>query len=152
VIDLLAVHRSLITHEIIQKRNPLAATARRAGWIGCNILLHLIPPEGRISVIQNGTTVAKADSRARFSAAERLTCQLPTNRSWSRSLLNILHRLPKGSFSLATVYRFEDELVSLYPHNQHIRAKIRQQLQVLRDAGLLIFEGRGKYRLRYELV
>jgi hypothetical protein len=31
---------------------------------------------------------------------------------------------------------------------RHVRDKIRQQLQVLRDLNLLEFTGRGKYRLR----
>ena len=32
--------------------------------------------------------------------------------------------------------------------NRHVRDKIRQQLQVLRDLGLLEFRGDGSYRLR----
>lgn len=32
----------------IEKRPPLASTARRAGWVGCNILLTEIPPDARI--------------------------------------------------------------------------------------------------------
>jgi len=32
--------------------------------------------------------------------------------------------------------------------NRHVRAKIRQQLQILRDLGSLHFLGRGRYRLR----
>src|SRR4051794_19769738 len=29
----------------LEKRKPLTLTARRAGWIGCNILLDAIPPD-----------------------------------------------------------------------------------------------------------
>jgi len=36
----------------------------------------------------------------------------------------------------------------LHPNNAHVRDKIRQQLQVLRDLGLLEFLGSGSYRLR----
>jgi len=35
----------------------------------------------------------------------------------------------------------------LYPQNAHVRDKIRQQLQVLRDLRLLEFLGSGSYRL-----
>ena len=35
----------------------------------------------------------------------------------------------------------------LHPDNRHIRDKIRQQLQVLRDAKLLIHVGSGHWRL-----
>jgi type II restriction enzyme len=47
---------------------------------------------------------------------------------------------------LADVYAFEPRLAALYPGNSHVRPKIRQQLQVLRDKGWLAFNGRGTYR------
>jgi type II restriction enzyme len=34
----------------------------------------------------------------------------------------------------------------LHPDNRHVRDKIRQQLQVLRNLGLVEFLGRGRYR------
>jgi type II restriction enzyme len=37
-------------------------------------------------------------------------------------------------------------LQKLHPANRHVRDKIRQQLQVLRDLGLIEFLGRGGYR------
>jgi type II restriction enzyme len=45
------------------------------------------------------------------------------------------------------VYRFENRLAGLHPQNRNIRPKIRQQLQVLRDRGLLEFVERGVYRV-----
>ena len=36
--------------------------------------------------------------------------------------------------------------MALHPDNRHVRDKIRQQLQVLRDLGLVEFLGRGRYR------
>ncbi|MFL5035052.1 MAG: restriction endonuclease, partial [Microvirga sp.] len=51
-------------------------------------------------------------------------------------------------FQLDDVYAFERQLNLVYPNNQHVRPKIRQQLQVLRDYGYLDFTGRGAYRLR----
>jgi type II restriction enzyme len=50
-------------------------------------------------------------------------------------------------FTLADVYGHVDSLAKLHPHNRHVRDKIRQQLQVLRDLGLLQFLGGGSYRL-----
>lgn len=44
--------------------------------------------------------------------------------------------------------RFEQELTALHPKNRHIRPKIRQQLQVLRDRDVLEFLGHGRYRVR----
>jgi type II restriction enzyme len=42
---------------------------------------------------------------------------------------------------------FEDKLGKLYPNNNNVRPKIRQQLQFLRDNGYLEFLSRGRYRL-----
>jgi type II restriction enzyme len=52
----------------------------------------------------------------------------------------------KTEFDLSEVYAFETRLSGLYPMNQHVRQKIRQQLQVLRDCGFIEFLGRGHYR------
>jgi type II restriction enzyme len=35
----------------------------------------------------------------------------------------------------------------LHPLNRNIRPKIRQQLQVMRDHGVLEFLGQGRYRI-----
>lgn len=48
---------------------------------------------------------------------------------------------------LAEVYAFAGELARLHPRNLHVRDKIRQQLQRLRDLGFVEFLGAGKYRL-----
>jgi hypothetical protein len=47
-----------------------------------------------------------------------------------------------SEFTTADAYAFTRELEKLHPDNRHVRDKIRQQLQVLRDAGLLIHLGR----------
>lgn len=67
-------------------------------------------------------------------------------RGWAASLLNLLRQLPDNRFSLNDAYIFESVLAELYPGNRHVRPKIRQQLQVLRDAGIIMFEARGQYR------
>ena len=44
--------------------------------------------------------------------------------------------------------RYTDALAAQYPQNHHVPDKIRQQLQVLRDAGILAFvDNRGTYRV-----
>jgi type II restriction enzyme len=44
---------------MIEKRKPLSSTARRAGWIGCNILLDTIPTSGKIFYIKDGEKQSK---------------------------------------------------------------------------------------------
>jgi type II restriction enzyme len=67
---------------------------------------------------------------------------------WTSDVLNVVRSLNKVEFSLSDVYDHEDELAKLHPSNDHVRDKIRQQLQVLRDRGLLEFlDDDGNYRL-----
>ncbi|MEW6040224.1 MAG: hypothetical protein AB1633_01755 [Elusimicrobiota bacterium] len=35
------------------------------------------------------------------------------------------------------IYKYEEEFKEVYPENKNIKAKIRQQLQFLRDIGLI---------------
>jgi hypothetical protein len=58
-----------------------------------------------------------------------------------------VERIPTNEFTNEEVYAFARELEQLHPDNRHVRDKIRQQLQVLRDAKLLIHTGLGRWRL-----
>ena len=55
---------------------------------------------------------------------------------------------PGDEFTLAAVYGSEVLLKRLHPKNNHIKAKIRQQLQVLQDYEILRFvNNQGVYVL-----
>src|SRR6266571_3422432 len=69
-------------------------------------------------------------------------------RGWLIEVMNCVDSIGKQEFQLDDVYAFESTLSQLYPNNRHVKQKIRQQLQVLRDRGYLDFVGRGYYRLR----
>lgn len=58
----------------------------------------------------------------------------------------VFERLPEGVFKTASVYDYEKEFKQRYPENQHIRDKIRQILQQLRDVGLLEHLGKEGWR------
>ena len=62
-------------------------------------------------------------------------------------MLNVVRRLNKTEFTNADVYAFESELKILHPGNDHIQDKIRQKLQVLRDADFLTHSKRGVWGL-----
>ena len=59
VTNLFVVPKHFFVREIIEERRPLAETARRKGWIGCNILLNQIPNSGKIFIVRNGQPQAK---------------------------------------------------------------------------------------------
>ena len=132
----------------IEKRKPLAPTARRAGWVGCNILLHAIPPDARIKIVTDGMPVAPGVVREQYARIRPLAKLDTKQRGWTLDVLNVVRSLGKKEFDLAEVYESEEKLAKLHPANRHVRDKIRQQLQVLRGLGFLEFLGRGDYRMR----
>lgn len=132
----------------IEKRPPLAKTARRAGWVGCNILLTEIPPDARIPLVVNGKPANPKSAREQYARVRPLQKLRPEMRGWTLDILNLVRSLHKQTFSLSDAYALETHLSHLHPANRHIRPKIRQQLQVLRDLGLLTFLSPGHYRLR----
>ncbi|MBI3902650.1 MAG: restriction endonuclease [Nitrosomonadales bacterium] len=133
---------------VIEKRKPLALTARRAGWTGCNILLDQIPDAGKIHYVSNGCKV-KAES---VLSAWRKTAFIGKagsieSRGWMLDVLACIEKIKQNEFSLDEIYKFESELSLRHPGNNFVKDKIRQQLQVLRDKGFLEFMGRGTYKL-----
>lgn len=146
--NLLLVPRMFFTESIIEKRKPLSAQARRAGWVGCNILLSEIPPDGKIPIVSGGSALPKERVRSEFARVRRLGELAPSLRGWTVEVLRLVRRLGKARFSLSELYAFEGELQTAHPHNQNVRPKIRQQLQVLRDLGFLEFTIPGNYSLK----
>jgi type II restriction enzyme len=67
---------------------------------------------------------------------------------WTHDVLDAVDSLHKSKFTLSEVYESERELQKLHPANHYVREKIRQQLQILRDLGVLEFLGDGEYRLK----
>lgn len=145
VLDFVVIPKHYFIDDIIEKRNPLSSTARRAGWTGCNILLNKIPSKGKIFIIRNGEITTKEAVLEQWSKTAFLAAQTQEKRGWTIETLNILDHLPEV-FNLDEVYRYEDVLKVSFPNNNFIKDKIRQQLQVLRDKGLIEFLGNGKYK------
>ncbi|HVS88704.1 MAG TPA: DpnI domain-containing protein [Candidatus Acidoferrum sp.] len=131
----------------VERRKPLAPTARRAGWIGCNILLDKIPVYARISIVNEGIPQTPHLVRSSYDRLRPLEKLQVEKRGWTLDVLQVVQSLGKVEFTLADVYAHANELAKLHPKNRHIRDKIRQQLQVLRDLRLLDFLGSGSYRL-----
>jgi type II restriction enzyme len=142
------VPKHFFVREIIEERKPLAVTARRAGWIGCNILLSQIPPSGKIFFVRDGQPLAKEAVLAEWKRTLFLRDEGSEARGWLVEVMKCVESIGKNEFELDDVYRFESQLSQLYPNNRHVKQKIRQQLQVLRDHNYLDFVSRGYYRLR----
>ena len=143
--DLFAIPSFALTESTIECCRPLRNTARRAGWIGCNILLSQIPVDARIDLVRAGASIPPEQAREAWSKLSPLQNLSLVTRGWALDVLRVVRELGSHCFTLADVYAHEEELRTLHPANRHVRPKIRQQLQVLRDAGLVEFLERGHY-------
>ncbi len=148
MLNFLVIPKHFFIPKIIEKRKALSKTARRAGWVGCNIVLKNIPQTGKIFFIQNRQIIPKkkvlADWRKTLFLREEKEISA---KGWLLDVMRCIDRLGKKEFSLDEIYVFENELKRMHPKNKHIKEKIRQQLQVLRDKEYLEFIKRGHYRL-----
>jgi type II restriction enzyme len=148
VLNLVIVPKHFFVKEIIEERKPLAATARRAGWIGPNILLNQIPQSGKIYIVREEQAEPKESVLAKWRQTLFLRDQGQESRGWLLDVMKCIEALGTREFEIDDVYSFEDKLSELYPGNRNVKPKIRQQLQFLRDRGYLDFVSRGHYRLR----
>lgn len=146
--NFLVIPKHFFVPSIIEKRNPLSINAKRAGWIGCNILLKDIPQSGKIFYIKNGIIENKENVLKNWQKTLFLRDSKKADlRGWILDIMNCIDALGKSEFSLQEIYAFEDTLSKKHPENRHIKDKIRQQLQFLRDKGYLKFTEPGKYKL-----
>ena len=147
VTDLIFIPKHFFTPDVIEKRTPLAANARRAGWIGCNILLEKIPQQGRIDIISRGSIANKDRVVTKVRQSDSLRIANINNRGWLFDILICINKFCDNEFTLKELYDFEDILHRKHPDNNNIKPKIRQQLQILRDNGYIKFIARGRYKL-----
>lgn len=121
--------------------------------------LRVVPDDDFINLFAD---LCKVEKRA-----ERQQAQLPNVRDLRRAFLakaGALQRpkpsrsdlfgwlelvydvLPEGEFSNRDIYAYEDLFRQYYPHNMNIKAKIRQQLQILQRLGFIQHVSKGVWR------
>jgi type II restriction enzyme len=144
--NLIIIPKHFFSSEIIIKRNPLALAARRSGWIGCNINLEKVPALGRIFLIRNSLILEKQSVLESWKKTLFLRKESLATRGWTLDILQCIDKIKKEQFSLAEIYNFENELKLKHPKNNFIKDKTRQQLQILRDKGIIEFTGKGNYK------
>lgn len=101
---LLLIPNYCISASAIEARKPLSNNARRAGWIGCNILLDSIPPDGRIEIIASQTIIPRTQVRKQFTNTIPLKKISAPKRGWTLDVLNQIRSLNKDVFSLNDAY------------------------------------------------
>jgi type II restriction enzyme len=107
-----------------------------------------IPEFGKIFYVQNGIAKSKNEVLEKWNKTEfvRSASNIEA-KGWLLDVLLCVERIKKKEFSLDEVYVFESYLKAKHPLNNNVKAKIRQQLQFLRDKNVIRFVGRGQYKL-----
>jgi len=144
--NFLIIPKHYFTSDIINKRKALSPNARRAGWVGCNIDITKIPGNGKIFIVKDSKVVDEKKVIEKWQRTSFIGNKRGESRGWILDIMNCVDAIDGESFSLKDIYRFEDTLKIKYPDNHFIKDKIRQQLQILRDKGLIDFVSRGRYR------
>lgn len=149
VTDITAIPKQFFISSIIEPRKPLPPHARRAGWRGCNIVLKDLPTSSVIRIVRDKSVVPKQEVLSRWKKVKFVE-DIPseTLKGWTLDVMKCVETIGKNSFSLEEVYQCEGTLRNKYPKNRHIKDKIRQQLQYLRDRGFISFQGKGIYKMK----
>ena len=141
------------TPALIQKRSPLTDKAERAGWVGSNILLGALPDEARVPVVVSGKARDASAVRDEWSRYQFLQTDRKARGGWGAAVLVCVRHVVQSTgskvFTLQDFYAaYADGLAVQFPDNQNVRPKIRQQMQVLRDGGVLAFvDNDGTYEV-----
>lgn len=128
----------------------------------CGEIFELKSKDGRIgrkisdgaydTMISRITSMTNRDFRSKdrivqdYARIKRLQTGSIEKRGWLFDVLNCVNAIPTKDFYLKDIYVFADKLKIQHPDNQNIEAKIRQQMQFLRDKGMIEFLERGHYR------
>lgn len=144
--NFLIIPKQFFITDIIVKRKPLSETARRAGWVGCNIDISNVAEAGKVFLIKDTKLIAKSSVENSFKKTLFLRDKKLESKGWILDLMLCVDLIKKETFTLEDVYKFEDKLKLKYPKNNFIKDKIRQQLQILRDKNIIDFVGRGIYK------
>jgi len=147
IINFVATPSYMFVPEMIIKRKK--GIPNRANYFMCNIDISSIPNSGKVYYVkdtkkQNKDKILEEWNKTSF-LEETLNIK---SKGWLLDIIKCIERIDKKYFTLNDLYQFENDLRLKYPENNNIQAKVRQQLQILRDKNYLKFESRGKYILR----
>ena len=108
------------------------------------MLFESIPSYGKLYIVKNSKLESKEQILNKSHKILNLYDLDSQKAKWKIEILKILDSVD-SVFSLQEIYEKEAELHNLFPENNHIKDKIRQQLQFIRDDGIIVFHGNGKY-------
>ena len=141
--QLMLVPKHFITADMIVPRKK--GIPNRPDYIMCSMNIASLPESGKILLIDKAKTIEPETVLKQWQANLFLRGQKAGKKGWLLAIMKCIDKLPE-KFTLAQMYEFETQLSIQFPENNHIKDKIRQQLQILRDQNMIEFVGRGIYR------
>lgn len=148
VIDLEVIPHFFMTLSCIIPSNPTKPKSRSRPWTGCSISLEMIPQDGHVEMVTDERIKDPQSVHEQYSKTATLLMRKSwEGRGWTADVLRCVRDLRKSSFTLQELCSYENELQKLHPQNKNVQAKMRQQLQTLRDNNILRFIGQGQYEL-----
>lgn len=143
--NLVFIPKVFITFNNVIKRPPLKSNAKRAGWTGYNLRLDLIPEEGKIVIIADKDIKSTKKIISKVQNINNSYNGYKTQSEWNIAMLKLIKKMDT-EFTLSDMYKYENRLSNKFPNNNNIKDKIRQQLQILRDNGIIYFIDKGSYK------
>lgn len=141
--QLILVPKHFVTVDmIVPRKRPLQG---RPNYLMCDMNISSLPESGKIHLIDRAQVIDPETVCKQWKANLFLRQQKSEKKGWLLAMMRCIDKLPE-KFSLAQMYEFETQLKLQFPENNHIKDKIRQQLQILRDQNVIEFSGRGQYR------
>jgi type II restriction enzyme len=111
-------------------------------------LFSQIPNSWKVYYVEDGKEISKEEILEKWEKTKFFKDIKQTkSKGWILDIMNIIESLWKKDFLLQDIYNFESDLKILHPENNNIQAKIRQQLQFLRDKWYLEFVRKWEYRV-----
>ena len=98
--NFLIIPKQFFTPDIIIKRKPLSATAKRAGWIGCNIDLRKVPESGKVFLVKDQQVIARESVTQQFQKTLFLRTQPIESRGWTLDVWQLLISLMTAFLSI----------------------------------------------------
>ena len=118
--NFLIIPKQFFTTDIIIKRKPLAQTARRAGWIGCNIDISNVADAGKVFLVKNSELIDRTIVENSFKKTLFIRSQSFDSKGWILDIMLCVDSIPKNVFTLEDVYKFENKLKLKYPNNNFL--------------------------------
>ena len=141
--QLILVPKHFVNVNMIVPRNrPLKS---RENYLMCDMDISSLPESGKILLVDQARMVDPEKVCRQWQSHLFMRRQQSKNKGWLLAVMKCIDWLPE-QFDLQQMYAFEQALSWQFPENLHIKEKIRQQLQILRDHGVIEFSARGKYR------